>query len=147
MADFELRPIQGVEPVDWFDPTTTIPNPRFDYSKPVGPNNPATITVMSRLNAETGHPHRNYQAKVGSGVVVKATVDQVEGEIDANLDGRLFKHWFAEFPSGASTGVSAAPGISSVASFVPNKAGNYLLVFHRAEGGSVGIPIDVVAPE
>ena len=147
LADFELRPIQGVEPVDWFDPTTTIPNPRFDYSKPVGPNNPATITVMSRLNAETGHPHRNYQAKVGSGVVVKATVDGVEGEIDANLDGRLFKHWFAEFLSGASTGVSAAPGISSVASFVPNKAGNYLLVFHRAEGGSVGIPIDVVALE
>ncbi len=127
LADFELKVTAGAVVVDWEDPQ-------------VG-------QTPTRLNATTGNPHKNYQALLMGGVVVKAIVGGVEGEIDANLGGRLFRCWFAEFPNGPVTTVSQVVGQSSVASFVPRVPGNYLLVFARELGGSVAVPIEVVRPE
>jgi hypothetical protein len=123
MADFTLRPTSGVTVVDWFDE--------------------ATGAHASRLNAEEGFPHRNYQAPIGTAIVVKATVGGVEGEIDSNLGGRLFLHWFTEHPT-SPPAITSGVGFSSVATFIPTIAGNYLLTFYRAGGGSVSVPIEVV---
>jgi hypothetical protein len=94
-----------------------------------------------------GHPHLNYRTTVGRGVVIKATPDgEAEGAPDVDLGGRLFSHWFVEYPIGSGAVLSHAPGISSVVSFVPDIPGNYLLVFYREQGGSIAVPIEVVRP-
>ncbi len=127
MASFAVRVSQGVQVVDWEDP--------------------ASLTVASRINPESGFPTRNYQGMVGTGIVIKATPDgEVEGAPDVDLDTHLFSHWFAEYPSGSAVAISHAPGISSIASFVPDIPGNYLFVFYREQGGSLSIPIEVVRP-
>lgn len=123
MADFELQVTAGATVVDWLD-------------EPNG-------AVPSRLNPAAGAPHKNYRAKVGQGVVVKAVVGGVAGEVDSNLGGRLFSCWWAEKPLGPNTTIIQSVGHSAVASFVPVWPGNYLLVFYRPSGGSIGIPIEV----
>lgn len=126
MASFTLRATQGVQVVEWDDlPSAQLP---------------------SRLNPSPGFPHLNYQTTIGAGIVVKATPDGgAEGDSDSSLDTHLFTHWFAEYPSGSVAAISIAPGISSVASFIPDIPGNYLLVFCREQGGSLAIPIEVAA--
>jgi hypothetical protein len=148
VPSFTLRIAQGVQVDDCDDPPGEVPNPSFDPSRPPDPaTNPATRKVASRQNPEPGYPHRNYQTTVGRGVVVKATPDGgVEGAPDVDLDTHPFSCWFAEYPAGSTAIISQSPGYTSVASFVPDVPGNYLLVFCREQGGSIALPIEVKRP-
>jgi hypothetical protein len=125
LADFDLQVTIGAEVVDWLD-------------EPSG-------SAQSRLNPAAGALHKNWRARVGVGVIVKAVVGGVVGPADGSLGGRLFSCWFAEKPLGPITTITQPAGHSAVAQLVFMWPGNYLLVFYRPDGGSVGIPIEVIA--
>lgn len=96
---------------------------------------------VSRLNAAVGHPSRYQKAAVGVPVTMRATVGGVDSPLDAALGGNLFTSDFAEaavpsLPTGAG-------GQSSVQTFTPPAVGHYLWIMRRANGGAVGIHLDV----
>ena len=135
MADFTARITSGVDRKAW--DVTGVP-----------------------VNTPTARPHRHAFSDIGAvtEVIAKATVDGVEGEVDANLGGRLFLWWWAQWPSFPNTPVKSLPlitigaGQSSVAtiSLFPNGDtdwfGHWVLACRREEGGIVYLPFDVEEP-
>jgi hypothetical protein len=126
MPDFELKLSSNVDLVDWVDG--------------------ASAARPSRLNAKEGHPAKRLSVPVGETVTLTAVVGGVEGPLDATLGGRLFSGDTHEFPSSAP-GWSSPTGQSSVQSFVPAAAGNYVVQLRHQGGGAILIHIDAeVAP-
>ncbi len=102
-----------------------------------------------RLRPSPAHPHSYRQVPQGTTVTVKATVDGVEGEVDANLGGELFTAAFAEVPTWPAPAITSPAGQSSVATFTiaaNASVGHYTLVLRRANGGSILIPFYVYDP-
>jgi hypothetical protein len=118
-----------------------------------------TFNVPARLNPVAGHPHRYVQVVDSlTSVVAKATVGVVEGELDANLGGRLFQWWWVQWPNypamppgrslptittgaGQSSVATLAAFPSAEASFL----GLWLLMCWREGGGGVMLPFNVEA--
>lgn len=111
-----------------------------------------TLGSPSRLNPRSGKPHRRHELVVTSSgaAVAKATVGGVEGEVDANLGGRLFTwHWtqWSGYPAlPTSLPVITSPaGQSSVAntdvSTFPVVSGLWILCCRREGGGAVMLPL------
>ena len=105
---------------------------------------PPTISKPTRLNAFSEHPHRRAIATVGVEVEVTATVAGVEGEVDANLGGRLFSFFFAELPSLLVPSITSPAGQSSVQRFTPIAAGHHTLKLKRPEGGAILLHVDAL---
>jgi hypothetical protein len=124
MPDFSARFIDGVSLETWEDPATVSP------ARP------------SRTNPAPQRPARYWLGTVGTPIEVQATVDGVEGEVDANLGGRTFISWFAECPSPRAP-IAHPPGSSSVSTFTPRQPGHYTLVLRRKEGGGIFLHVDV----
>jgi hypothetical protein len=127
MADFTARFTSGATLVPW--------------------NDPPTSSLPSRLNPTTGIPHRRYLATVGTPVTFKATPDStgVEGEIDANLGGRLFSVDMIEFPFTGKPPNTFTGGITSVQTFTPSGVGHHTIQMIREDGGSQILHIDAQA--
>lgn len=124
MTDFDLA-ITGVDLREWSDPSRT--------------------GWVTRLNPIFGRSMLRYVATVGQPVTLTATVDGVEGEVDANLGGRLFFAESREDPGCGPVGFSSASGVSSVQTFTPQTPGHYLLLMRRPGGGAYFIHLDAEA--
>src|SRR5262245_42900543 len=103
----------------------------------------ATAKAPTRLNPNPVHPPKYQRVTWGDTVTVKATVNGVEGPLDAQLGGTLFKCHFAEVPIWPPVAITSPPGQSSVATFKPKYVGHHLLVMRREDGGAVGVPFFV----
>jgi len=137
VPDFSARfTSANVTVVDWDDPERAAGT--------FGPNDPG---APSRLNPSPGHPMRRPRCPDnGSTVTVKATVGGVEGELDANLGGRLFYAWWLEYPGAAAPVFSNPGGQTSAQSFLPLDQGHHLFGIARVDGGAVLFHLDVEAP-
>lgn len=173
MPDFTVRHTAGIDTSVWLDPpvpigflrpTGTIPAPpgwaalhpgqNYDPGDPPAawpgmagfPNREHDYMLHSRLNPHPGHPHRKVRARPGVPFTFKATVDGVEGPMDAALGGRLFYCWPIGFPTGAAVPAFTAPaGQSSVRTVLLTTPGNYHFGMGRhGGGGAVLMHIDCV---
>jgi hypothetical protein len=127
MPDFSARFTAGVSLETWEDPATV---------SPVRP---------SRINPAPQRALRYWLGAVDTPIEVAATVDGVEGAVDASLDGRTFISWFAECPSPRPP-IAHPPDTSSLCTFTPRQPGHYTLVLRRRQGGGILLHVDVAAP-
>lgn len=131
MADFTARITTGVTVKAW--DATAVP-----------------------VNTPNSRPHLHaYADLTETAIIAEATVLGVEGEVDANLGGRLFLWWWAQWPGFPHAPVKSLPSIvlgsgqSSVASveLFPNGdidwLGHWVFACRREEGGIVYLPFDV----
>jgi hypothetical protein len=123
MADFTVEITDGVTVETWSDP--------------------ASLSVPTRINPFAEHPHKRYVGEVGTEIEVTATVEGVEGEVDANLDGLLFTLYYCELPGVVPPPQSSPAGQSSVQRFTPAAAGHYTFKMKRPEHGAVIMHVDV----
>lgn len=125
MPNFTARVTAGATVVDWDDPETP--------------------TAPSRINPPPTHPLRYLQVTPPDTLVVQATVDGVEGEVDANLGGELFQAHLAEWSGDYPPAFAPIPGQSSVVrvQLTAQHLGHHLLVLRRENGGAVVVPFDV----
>jgi hypothetical protein len=122
MADFTAAFTAGTAIAEWLDP-------------PSG-------GTPTRTNPFAEHPHLRRVAALGDEIEVTATVGGVAGELDSNLDGRLFFVLFIEWP-GPLPALSNPAGQSSVQRFTPTAVGHYSFKLERVDGGSVIMHVDV----
>lgn len=122
MADFRLTIESGVTVQSWEDP--------------------ASVSLPSRLNPQPDHEHRRYVGVVGTPVQIVASVpDLGEGPADEFLSGELFECSMVEFPGVVPPSFTEpTPGTSSVQAFTPNAVGHYtfLMIRRGAHGGIYG---------
>lgn len=124
MPDFTARPTAGTTVAIWTDP------PDGD--------------LPTRINPLPGAPHRYHRGQINVAITIDATVDGVEGPLDAALGGRLFVHSFGEWPTGGLASITSPGGQSSVATFTPLQPGHLLFTMRREDGGAVLIPLYIV---
>lgn len=98
----------------------------------------------TRLNSATGHPTYYTEVYLGGTVTLKATVDAVEGPMDAALGGDLFAASFAQLPSWPAPACIGAAAQSSVVTFTPTAFGVHLVTLRRANGGAISLHFYVV---
>jgi hypothetical protein len=123
MADFTARYTDGTTVALWTDPSAG--------------------GVPSRIRPFPERPHHRDVGVIGTEVEVTASVDGVEGEVDANLaDGFLFALHFAEYPVALPL-LSSPVGQSSVQRFTPSAAGHYTFKLKREEHGEIYFHLDV----
>jgi hypothetical protein len=109
-------------------------------------NDPATVSLPSRLNPFPEHPHRRWVGEVGTEVEISATVDGDVAPMDVDLDdSNLFKLSFTELPQLPPPSKSSPAGQSSVWRFTPPVVGHYTLIMRRREHGQVILHLDVQA--
>lgn len=128
MPNFTARIVGGDE-VPWFDlPSSTLP---------------------SRLNLDPDH-HPSFRlfevVATPVSIEVRATVNGIDGPLDAALGGNLFTAAWAEWSGSTPPAISYAAGQTSVVSFTVgfDHVGHFCLRLRRKNGGAVLLHFDVL---